>query len=85
LLSHVYCSTYTNSDILDNLFKDEVLTTKNSYQIQLDMMSDHLCGMSEKLTSQKDEIDALKTGKSKKGKNWFQSLKDKGSSEDNME
>ena len=49
------------------------------------MMSDHLCGMTEKLTLQKDEIDALKTGKSKKGKNWFQSLKDKGASEDNME
>ena len=65
--------------------EDEVSTTKNSYQVQLDMMSDHLCGMSEKLTSQKDEIDALKTGKNKKGKNWFQSLKDKGTSEDNME
>ena len=50
------------------------------------MMSDHLCGMSEKLTFQKDQIDALKTGKAgKKGKNWFQSLKDKGSSEDSME
>ena len=44
-------------------FQDEVSTTKNSYQTQLDMMSDHLCGMSEKLTFQKDQIDALKTGK----------------------
>lgn len=65
--------------------EDEVSTTKNSYQTQLDMMSDHLCGMSEKLTFQKDQIDALKTGKGKKGKNWFQSLKDKGGSEDSME
>ena len=62
-----------------------MLTTKNSYQIQLDTMSDHLCSVSEKLTLQTDEIVALKTGKSKKGKNWFQSLKDKGSSEDNLE
>ena len=62
-----------------------MLTTKNSYQVQLDMMSDHLCGMTETLTSQKDEIDALKSGKGKKGKNWFQSLKDKGTSEDNIE
>ncbi|XP_028393115.1 protein phosphatase 1 regulatory subunit 21-like [Dendronephthya gigantea] len=65
--------------------EDEVLTTKNSYQIQLDTMSDHLCSVSEKLTLQTDELVALKTGKSKKGKNWFQSLKDKGSSEDNLE
>lgn len=48
-------------------------------------MSDHLCGMSEKLTSQKDEIDALKMGKGKKAKNWFQSLKDKGGPEDGIE
>lgn len=59
--------------------------TKNSYQVQLDAMTDHLCGMSEKLTSQKDQIDALKTGKNKKGKNWFQSLKDKGNSDDIVE
>ncbi|XP_046859324.1 protein phosphatase 1 regulatory subunit 21-like [Xenia sp. Carnegie-2017] len=65
--------------------EDEVQMTKNSYQVQLDAMTDHLCGMSEKLTSQKDQIDALKTGKNKKGKNWFQSLKDKGNSDDIVE
>jgi len=32
------------------------------------MMSDHLCGMNEKLTSQQDEIEVLKSGKLKKGK-----------------
>ena len=35
-------------------------TTSKSYEGQLSMMSDHLAGMNEKLTSQKDEIDDLK-------------------------
>lgn len=48
--------------------EDEVETIKRSYETQLSMMSDHLCGMNEKLTSQQDEIEALKSGKTKKGK-----------------
>jgi len=48
--------------------EDEVETVKRSYETQLSMMSEHLCGMTEKLTSQQDEIEALKSGKAKKGK-----------------
>lgn len=48
--------------------EDEAETIKRSYETQLSMMSDHLCGMNEKLTSQQDEIEALKGGKTKKGK-----------------
>ncbi|XP_041351429.1 protein phosphatase 1 regulatory subunit 21-like [Gigantopelta aegis] len=40
--------------------KDELQTTSRSYDGQLSMMSDHLAGMNEKLTQQKDEIDDLK-------------------------
>ncbi|XP_046575666.1 protein phosphatase 1 regulatory subunit 21-like [Haliotis rubra] len=40
--------------------KDELQTTSRSYEGQLSMMSDHLAGMNEKLTHQKDEIDELK-------------------------
>jgi len=42
--------------------QDELETTKRSYEEQLRTLTDHLCGMNEKLTSQKDEIDELKTG-----------------------
>ncbi|CAH3134228.1 unnamed protein product [Pocillopora meandrina] len=48
--------------------EDEVETIKRSYETQLSMMSDHLCGMNEKLTSQQDEIESLKGSKAKKGK-----------------
>ncbi|XP_020626075.1 protein phosphatase 1 regulatory subunit 21-like [Orbicella faveolata] len=48
--------------------EDEAETIKRSYETQLSMMSDHLCGMNEKLTSQQDEIEVLKSGKLKKGK-----------------
>lgn len=41
--------------------QDELETTKRSYEEQLGMFSDHLCGMNDKLTSQKDQIDELKT------------------------
>jgi len=40
--------------------KDELQTTNRSYESQLSMMSEHLAGMNETLTSQKDEIDELK-------------------------
>ena len=40
--------------------QDELQTTTKSYEGQLSMMSEHLAGMNEKLTSQKDEIDELK-------------------------
>ena len=42
--------------------KDELETTKRSYEEQLRTLTDHLCGMNEKLTLQKDEIDTLKSG-----------------------
>ena len=35
-------------------------TTTRSYEGQLSMMSEHLAGMNEKLTTQKDEIELLK-------------------------
>lgn len=40
---------------------DDLETTKRSYEDQIKMLSDHLCGMNDKLTSQKDQIDQLKT------------------------
>lgn len=56
---------------IDNL-QDELETTKRSYEEQLRMLSDHLCGMNEKLTSQKDEIDELKTSSATTPKLKFQ-------------
>ncbi|KAL4238560.1 hypothetical protein ACF0H5_003267 [Mactra antiquata] len=41
--------------------KDELSTTSKNYESQLSMMSDHLAGMNEKLTQQRDEIDELKS------------------------
>lgn len=35
-------------------------TTGKSYEEQLSLMSEHLAAMNEKLSQQKDEIDALK-------------------------
>ncbi|KAM9317184.1 protein phosphatase 1 regulatory subunit 21 [Gastrophryne carolinensis] len=52
--------------------QDELITTKRSYEDQLSMMSDHLCGMNETLSKQREEIDTLKMtskGNSKKNKN----------------
>ncbi|XP_074653061.1 protein phosphatase 1 regulatory subunit 21-like [Tubulanus polymorphus] len=40
--------------------KDELQTTKRSYESQLSLMSEHIAGLNDKLTTQKDEIDALK-------------------------
>ena len=40
--------------------RDELQTTSRSYEGQLSLMSEHLAGMNEKLTVQRDEIDALK-------------------------
>lgn len=48
--------------------QDELETTKKSYEEQLQMLTDHLCGMNEKLTAQKDEIDGLKTSSSSSNK-----------------
>ncbi|XP_047122749.1 protein phosphatase 1 regulatory subunit 21 isoform X2 [Hydra vulgaris] len=42
--------------------QDELETTKRSYEEQMRTLTDHLCGMNEKLTLQKDEIDNLKSG-----------------------
>jgi protein phosphatase 1 regulatory subunit 21 len=42
-------------------FQDELQTTTKSYEGQLSMMSEHLAGMNEKLTQQKDEIDDLRS------------------------
>ena len=41
--------------------QDELSTTSKNYESQLSMMSDHLAGMNEKLTQQKDEIDELRS------------------------
>ncbi|EDO42479.1 predicted protein [Nematostella vectensis] len=48
--------------------QDELEVTKRNYETQLSMMSEHLCGMNEKLTTQQDEIEALKGRATKKGK-----------------
>ncbi|KAK2190382.1 hypothetical protein NP493_82g02031 [Ridgeia piscesae] len=40
--------------------KDELQTMTDGYKSQLSTMSEHLAGMNEKLTAQKDEIDMLK-------------------------
>ncbi|KXJ25659.1 protein phosphatase 1 regulatory subunit 21 [Exaiptasia diaphana] len=49
--------------------EDELDVTKRNYETQLSMMSEHLCGMNEKLTTQQDEIESLKTsGRTKKAK-----------------
>ncbi|XP_035695312.1 protein phosphatase 1 regulatory subunit 21-like isoform X1 [Branchiostoma floridae] len=50
--------------------QDELTTTTSNYESQLSMMSEHLCSMNDKLTQQRDEIDALKLSNkgSKKGK-----------------
>ncbi|KAI0231603.1 Protein phosphatase 1 regulatory subunit 21 [Lamellibrachia satsuma] len=55
--------------------KDELQTMTDGYKSQLSTMSEHLAGMNEKLTAQKDEIDMLKyqlhnvmTGKKGRGK-----------------
>ena len=48
--------------------QDELTTTSHSYDAQLSMMSDHLCGLNDKLTSQQDEIDVLKMKGGKKKK-----------------
>eukprot|EP00058_Branchiostoma_floridae_P011747 XP_002597235.1 hypothetical protein BRAFLDRAFT_276229 [Branchiostoma floridae] len=40
--------------------QDELTTTTSNYESQLSMMSEHLCSMNDKLTQQRDEIDALK-------------------------
>ncbi|XP_062507096.1 protein phosphatase 1 regulatory subunit 21-like [Corticium candelabrum] len=48
--------------------EDELTTTSHSYDAQLSMMSDHLCGLNDKLTSQQDEIDVLKMKGGKKKK-----------------
>ena len=48
--------------------KDELTMTTHSYEAQLSMMSEHLCGLNDKLTSQRDEIDSLKLKSGKKKK-----------------
>lgn len=40
--------------------RDEMRSTARSYEDQLSTMSEHLASMNEKLTQQKDEIDALR-------------------------
>ncbi len=41
------------------VLQDELQTTTRSYEGQLSMMSEHLAGMNEKLTVQKEQIDVL--------------------------
>ncbi|GFR32162.1 hypothetical protein TNCT_178351, partial [Trichonephila clavata] len=51
---------------------DEQKTLVQTYDEQLNTMSEHLANLNETLTSQKDEIDALKQAGNKgsrKGKN----------------
>uniref|UniRef100_T1JJQ3 Protein phosphatase 1 regulatory subunit 21 n=1 Tax=Strigamia maritima TaxID=126957 RepID=T1JJQ3_STRMM len=49
-------ASHSNIDQL----KDEMALTSQSYEGQLNMMSEHLANMNDKLTAQKDEIDSLK-------------------------
>jgi protein phosphatase 1 regulatory subunit 21 len=48
--------------------EEELTMTTHSYKAQLSMMSEHLCGLNDKLTSKQDEIDALKWRGGKKRK-----------------
>eukprot|EP00794_Sanderia_malayensis_P017408 gene17408-19151_t len=49
----------TNANRQISTLEDDLETTKRSYEDQIKMLSDHLCGMNDKLTSQKDTIDLL--------------------------
>ena len=40
--------------------QDELQVTTRNYEGQLSMMSEHLAGMNEKLTTQADQINGLK-------------------------
>ena len=48
--------------------KDELQVTTRNYEGQLSMMSEHLAGMNEKLTTQADEINSLKYQIQQQGK-----------------
>ncbi|GFQ87496.1 protein phosphatase 1 regulatory subunit 21, partial [Trichonephila clavata] len=61
----------TSRQVIDRM-KDEQKTLVQTYDEQLNTMSEHLANLNETLTSQKDEIDALKQAGNKgsrKGKN----------------
>lgn len=47
--------------------KEELATTTQGYENQFTMMTEHLANMNDKLTAQKDEIDALKYSMSNSG------------------
>lgn len=51
-----------------NILKEEQKTLMQSYDEQLNTMSEHLANLNETLTAQKDEIDALKHSGNNKGK-----------------
>jgi hypothetical protein len=56
----IYMYLYYVKQLLCFLLQDEYHTTTKNYEGQLSMMSEHLAGLNEKLTQQKDEIDELR-------------------------
>ncbi|XP_054712105.1 protein phosphatase 1 regulatory subunit 21-like [Uloborus diversus] len=60
----------TNAKEFIDILKEEQKTLKQSYEDQLNTMSEHLANLNETLTAQKDEIDNLKQANkgNKKGK-----------------
>ncbi|XP_065884786.1 protein phosphatase 1 regulatory subunit 21-like [Dysidea avara] len=46
--------------------QDELVTTKDNYETQISVMSDHICSLNETITKQRDEMELLKSTKGKK-------------------
>ena len=45
------------------LTQDELSTTKDNYENQISVMSDHICSLNETITKQRDEMELLKSMK----------------------
>ena len=45
------------------LVQDELSTTKDNYESQISVMSDHICSLNETITKQRDEMELLKSTK----------------------
>ena len=43
--------------------QDELSTTKDNYESQISVMSDHICSLNEIITKQRDEMELLKSTK----------------------
>lgn len=66
-----------DTQLLLQQLRDEMRSTARSYEDQLSTMSEHLASMNERLTQQKDEIDALRHGPSSSTTKFGKKLKPK--------